>query len=238
MTPALLGLSAAQIGAATLAAVNFDGRTRATGTTTNDTASGLNWAVNGVADPGSLTAVPDQALGNGFAQFQANGLFQTGNTENAFVPDLNIHNEGSFFVDIPLQVTAPAGVTITGISLTGIITNNGGSFQGVGREADYRAELLDSGNAILAADNLSGDNAFQHNAGPVPTTPVALDFGSVDLASGSSYTVRLYVGADGTLVGNNAGFDDLEIQGTVIPEPGVGMLGALAGLLLFRRRRG
>jgi hypothetical protein len=237
MAPAVLGCSIAHSQGVTLAGVDFDGRTRTTVTTNNDTASPLNWSTDGVADPGSLTAVPNQALTNGFAQFEANGLFQTGNTQDAFVPDLNIHNEGSFYVDIPLEVTAPGGVIVTGVSLTGIITNNGGAFQGVAREADYFAEVLDSGDNVLGSDFVNGQNAFQQNAGPVPTTQVDLDFGSVALDSGSTYTVRLYVGADGELVGNNAGFDNLEIIGTVVPEPGTGILGALAGFLLLGRRR-
>lgn len=232
-----LCLLAASAEAVTVASVSFDGRTRVTTTTTNDTASSLIWSLDGVADPGDLTAVPDQALANGFGQFQANGLFQTANTQNAFVPDLNIHNEGSYYLDVPLTVTHPAGISLTGVSFTGIITNNAGSFQGVGREVDYSAQVLAPGDVVIASDLINGQNAFMQGAAPFPTTAVALDFGGVNLNSGTTYNVRIFVGADANLVGNNAGLDDLNITGDLIPEPGTGALCALAGLLALRRRR-
>ena len=234
---AVLALSLINSEAVSILGTNFDGRTLATGTTNNDTAADLNWTTNGVSNPGSLTATPDQALGNGFGQFEANGLFQTANTQDSFVPNLNIHNEGSYFVNIPLSITAPGGISLTGMSFTGIITNNGGAFQGVGREVDFRAEVWGPGGTLLGADNVNGQNAFQNDAGPFPTTAVALDFGNIALASGSNNYVRLYVGTEGVLVGNNAGFDDLDIQGNLVPEPSVALLGAFASLLLLGRRR-
>jgi len=234
-----LALSLASSQAITILGTTFDGRTLATEATNNDSASGLNWTTNGVEDPGFLTATPDEALGNGFGQFQSNGLFQTPNTQDAFVPNLNIHNEGSYFVDIPLNIGPDRGIILRGLSFTGIITSNGGAFQGVGREVDYRAEVYfpGPGDTLIGADNVNGQNVFENGVAPFPTTNVELDFGGIELEPATPYLLRLYVGTEGVLVGNNAGFDDLEIHGDLIPEPGVGLLGALASLLLLGRRR-
>ena len=236
-TTAVISLSIISADAVTIASADFNGRTRTTTTTTNDTASNLNWTLNGISTPGDLTAVPNQALTNGFTQFQANGLFQTSFTQNAFFPNLNIHNEGSYYVDVPLSITHAGGISLTGLSFTGMIGGNTGFAQGSGREVDYRAEILDSGNNVIGSDNINGQNAFVQNQPPVPTTNVSLDFGGVTLSSGTTYNVRIYVGADDNRVGNNAGLDDLVITGDLIPEPGTGILGMLSAMLLLRRRR-
>jgi hypothetical protein len=196
-----------------IGSTSFGGRTLATVATNNDTASGLVWSVVGIADPGDLTAVPNQALANGFAEFEQNGLFGTPAGMNAFIPDLNIHNEGSYYVDIPIVVTATDGLTLESLSLTGIITNNFGELQAIGREVDFAVEVFDSPDAILFSDFVSGQDAFVDGGAFDPVT-VKLDLGDVALANGASAFIRLYIGADGVISGNNAGFDDLVIEGS------------------------
>jgi hypothetical protein len=216
MFAAAVGLGGSTVSprAEVLLATNFDGRTLKTVTSNNDTATGLTWTVNGFADPGDLTAVPDSPFGNGFGQFEANGLFETPSAADAFVPDLNIHNEGTYYVDVPLNPTG--AVTLDGVSLTARIHNNGGIPQGVGRELDITVAVLDSAGNVIAEDLQSGQEAIAHNGDPAPTT-VEFDLGGVPLASGTNNRLRIFFGADGTLVGNNAGFDDLEITGSAGP---------------------
>ncbi|MCB1094232.1 MAG: PEP-CTERM sorting domain-containing protein [Verrucomicrobiae bacterium] len=231
------GFSIPTAGAVVLLGANFDGRTLATTNSTNDTASGLAWTLNGIADPGDLTAVGDVALANGFANFEAAGLFQGGDAGNVdrFAPDINIHNEGSWYVDIPFRVLG-VGVSIDTVTLDAFTLNNGGAFQGVGRDLDISVSLTDASANSLGT--LTVNDVFLHDT-PAPPQPTQVSFevGGLAVPAGE-YTMRLSFGADNDLVGNNAGFDNLAVNGTVVPEPSGALLVSFgAGVLLIRRRR-
>lgn len=236
LTVALIALTAQMSGAVVLLGTNFDGRVLATTNSNNDTAGNLSWTLNGIADPGDLTAVGDTALANGFANFQAAGLFQGGDAGNVdrFAPDLNIHNEGSWYVDIPFKVLG-GGVSIDTITLDAFTLNNGGVFQGVGRDLDISVSLRDAAANVIGT--LTADDVFVHAAATPPQpTPVIFDAGGLDVSPGD-FTVRLSFGADNDLVGNNAGFDNFAINGSVVPEPSAAFLLAVAGCFGLARRR-
>lgn len=220
-------------GAAVLLGTNFDGRVLSSTTSTNNTAGSLNWTTNGIADPGDLTASEGVALANGFDQFRANGLFDAGDNVNRFAPNLNIHNEGSWYVDVPIKVLGST-VQIDNVSLDAFTLNNGGAVQGVGRDLDISVSLTDASDTSLGV--LSIDDVFLQAApAPPQPTPVLFETGGLMVPAGD-YNMRLTFSAD-NLVGNNAGFDNLTVNGSVIPEPSASLLLLLGAALGLRRRR-
>lgn len=218
----VLGASAE---AAVLLSTTFDGQTLGAGS------SDPVWVANGISDPGAIspTAVTPPP---------AAALFTTAAGQNAFAVDLNIHNEGHWFVDIPFEVVglgAATNVLIDRVEFTGLILNNGGGLQGVGREADFLVELRNGGGVV---DSVFLDNVFAHNGAFAPN-PVSADFNNLFLAQGN-YDLRITASANGgNQPGNNAGFDNLTVFGAVVPEPSRAVLGGLAfgWVILLRRRR-
>ena len=166
--------------------------------------------------------------------FEATGLFENGDNANRFAPDLNIHNEGSWYVDVPIKVVG-AGIVIDNVTLDAFTLNNGGNPQGVGRHLNISVSLADSGSNSLGV--LTQNDVFVH-AAAAPPQPTAVDFqtGGLSVPAGD-YTMRLSFFADNDLVGNNAGFDNLAVNGSVVPEPSTGLF-LLAGIFLgFLRRQ-
>ena len=218
----LLGMiAAAGMGhAAVLASTTFDGRTA-----TGQTASNLNWTLNGLDDPGSLT------------NDTANLFNTTTIVQNNFTPGVNVGNTNSSWI-VNVSLTVSTGYTVTLEDVTfNAVSINGGQALNVNRRNDYRVSLIDPGMTTLqtldAIDMVSGTSAS-------PNQPqVTIDFADVVLGAGT-YTLRIQAGdfLGGNETGNHTGLDNLSINGTaVIPEPSAALLGTLGGLLLLRRRR-
>ena len=213
---------AGQASAVTILSTDFDGRIVA-----GSTASNLTWITNGVADPGNLTAATNP-----------DGLFDTADAQNRFAVDRNLHNEGSWSVDISLAVGA-AGIDLTTVNLDAFIFNNAGDLQGDGRHLSMTAELLDAGLTGIDSDTVA--DIFTHNE-PGLTQPkaVTFDLSGNTLAANTTYTLRLIAFGQGP--GNNSGLDNLVVNGDIlaapVPEPvsaGLALMG-VAGLALRRRR--
>jgi hypothetical protein len=196
-----------------IAATDFDGRV-----VSGATASNLTWTLDGVADPGSLTAT--------------HNLFDTADAQNRFAVDRNLHNEGSWSVDVPLDVGGLA-VGLETVTLDVFIYSNAGGLQGDQRDVDMTVELLNAASAVLDSDTVLNIYA---NSGPA-TQPqsVALDLSGNLLTASADYTLRLTTFGQGP--GNNAGIDNLAVSGTVTPEPATLTLLALGGVGLLIRRR-
>ncbi len=213
------GFFAVQAQAVTIVSTDFDGRT-----VSGSTASNLTYILNGVADPGDLTAATNP-----------DGLFDTANAQDRFAPDRNLHNEGSWSVDVPLNVLG-ANIDLTTVSLDAAIFNNAGALQGVARDVDMTVELLDAGLTVLDSDTVA--NIFPGGGSPAPNPrPVIFDLSGNTLSANTSFLLRLNVFGQGP--GNNAGIDNLVVEGDIapaVPEPATAAL-AMIGLAGFAARR-
>lgn len=221
---ATLSLSAGSAHAAVLAATDFDGRTAS-----GPTASNLNWTLNGLDDPGSIT------------NDTANLFDGSTITQNNFTPGTNVgNNNSSWIADVAVTVADGFVVTLEDVTFNAV-SINGGQALNVNRRNDYRVSLISPSNVTLEtidmADVVSGTTA-------TPQQPqVTIDFADVLLALPGTYTLRIqagdFLGANET--GNHTGLDNLSINGTaspaVVPEPASVVLLAAGGLLLVGRRR-
>ncbi|MCB1094231.1 MAG: hypothetical protein KDN22_01510 [Verrucomicrobiae bacterium] len=207
LASALLALAAASGHAVEILGTDFAGRT-----IDFDVASSIVWRASGIVSPGDLTVVDPDVTG------LLAGLFDTDDTLEAFVPDLNIHNEGRWRVDIPIEIL-DASVTLLQVDIGLGIYNNSGALQFTNRDADVTVTILDDGgNEIGTAE---GFDTFP-NEGDVLENPALLSIplAPVTLAALGEYTLRLDVSGEGP--GNNAGFDSISVQGTVgdgVPDP-------------------
>jgi hypothetical protein len=201
LTIAVLIIFTANANAGVIASTDFNGRT-----VTGDTASNLNWILDGLSSPGDLSA--DYSL------------FNTSNSANKFAVDRNLANEGDWVVDIDLNVLGSNNISLSSLSLDAYIFNNNGRFQYVQRNLDIAVSLLDSSNTLLKtfsllddiyANNGSFTNANGHN--------VNVNLEGYSLLANNDYILRLTASGEG--YGNNAGVDNLVINGdlTSIPEP-------------------
>jgi len=232
---AMMALALTASGAASAALVlstNFDGRTVSVAT-----ASNLNWTANGVANPGSLTAVAGSpVIGTPLPV----ALFTTPAATDRFAVDRNIQTESPWYVDIPLSVLAGNAIQLGTITLDAFIFNNAGALQAFNRDLDLSLALL--GSAFNVIDSEDVDNIYpQNQSAAVQPQAVSFDLSGNTLAAGGSYYLRLTASNDNTQ-GNNAGIDNFVVNGELtraIPEPGtLVLLGlALAGLGLARSRR-
>lgn len=214
--------------AATILETDFTGRV-----VSGDTASNITWTTNGVQDPGDLTVVGEAFDSTPFAAT----LFDTGAAQGRFAVDLNIHNEGTWSVEIPIVVEGE-GITLSQLSLNGFNFNNSGVLQTVQRESDLAVSIVrDDTMASLFSDEAENIEVGNPNGGPFPTT---FNVGGVFLAANNAYTLVLVGTAETRNQGNNLGFDDLLLTGEFgeVPLPAglVLMLSALGGLAVLRRR--
>lgn len=224
------GMFAASASAAVVAFTNFDGRTLTTDTVTNDTATNLNWATNGVEDPGNMTS--RNAAGTGLALFNGNPL-----VGNMFAPALNTGNGNTFWTtSVALTVSAGSTVTLTDVTFD-YWSINGGQNQNVDRRSDFTISLLNPSAVVLdsidIADALSGTVAGVPTVNVPFTAPIAL------IAPGT-YTLQIkggdYLPADET--GNHTAIDNLSINGVVVvPEPSTLFLSVIGVVALLARRR-
>ena len=211
--------------AVTVLQTDFNGRT-----VSGATASNLIWATNGVADPGSLTVMEPAPV------LPALALFDTASAQNRIAVDRNIHNEGPWFFDVPLSVGG-AGINLGQVSLDALIYNNSGAVN-VMRDLDMTVSLLDASMLTLDTDTVL--NIFPGSGGTASPTLVTFDLSGNTLAANTNYFLR--IAATGQGPGNNAGFDNLLVEGELvaaaIPEPSTFIgLGAVAMAGLWRRRR-
>ena len=192
-----------------IASTNFDGRTLTEVNTANDTATGLNWTVNGVLDPGNMTSL--NATGGPLALFNTAGKV----TENMFAPAINTGNGNTFWTtSVNLTVAPGSTVTLSDVTFDNWSVN-AGQDQNVDRRSDFTITLLDPSGAIIdtvdLADSRSGTTAGVPTVTIPFTTPVALD------AAGTYKLVIKggdFAGTDET--GNHTAIDNLIINGTVI----------------------
>ncbi|MDB4404219.1 hypothetical protein N9154_02670 [Akkermansiaceae bacterium] len=195
-----------------IASTNFDGRTLTEVTTANDTASGLNWTVNGIADPGSMTSV--NASGGGLVLFNANELVQ-----NMFAPGINTGNGNTFWTtSVALTVLPGRSVTLTDVTFDSWSVS-GAQVQNVNRRSDFTFTVLDPSGTEVASvdvvDSLSG------KAEGVPTE-TATFASPVALTAPGTYTLGIKGGdfLEFNETGNHTAIDNLVINGST--DPGAG----------------
>jgi len=217
-------------GAAVVLSTDFNGRT-----VSGATASNLTWTTNGVANPGALTAVAGTPISG---TPPAMALFTTTDAANRFAVNRNIQNESPWYVDISLVILAGNNIELSTVTLDAFIFDNNGNLQGQNRDLDMTLALLSS--AAVPIDSFTVDNIYPNSGALSPAQPRALSFdlSGNTLEAGGSYFLRLTASSDGPY-GNNAGIDNLMVNGQVIPEPGaLALLSiALAGLVVVRSRR-
>lgn len=211
-----------------IASTDFDGRTLSS----PNTATGLNWTLNGVDDPGDMSAF--NATPSAQAIFDGNALMS-----NAFVPGLNTGNGNTFWTTaVSLTVSAGSVVTLEDVVFDYLAVNGGQSLN-VSRQSDFTLTVFDPGGSPVGSvdvvDVVSGSNAVPQipTVTATFTTPIAL-------SAPGTYTLQIkggdYLGNNET--GNHTGIDNLSIEGTVVPEPtslalaGVGLI-----CMTVRRRR-
>lgn len=225
LVPAILALILSTLGLAGNAEATVIASTAFTGrTVTANTASNFAWTFNGIADPGNLTA--------------SHNLFNTPNAQNLFAVDRNLRNEGPWTVDIALDVGS-AALKLSLVTLDAYIFNDAGTFQTTSRDLDLKIDLLKLGPPTTLATK-SVNNIYPNSGSASQPKPVEFDLSGNTLAANTGYILRLTASKDSTF-GNNAGIDNLVINGVITPEPtaitiwGLGLL-AMCGYGWRRRR--
>jgi hypothetical protein len=186
-------------------------------------ASNVTWVENDVTVTSELSPLDTSA-----------NLLSLFDLDNMFAVDQNIHTESSWYVDIFLTVSSLIdGIELSSFVFDASIFNNAGNLQSIQRDLTFSFEVFDGATELFSdSDNVfAGDN---NDAGFNPTETVEFDLSSVVLAGGSDYTLRLT--ASGIGGGNNAGFDDLVLNGTSVSSPSapvsVSAPGSMALLLM------
>lgn len=212
--------------AAVLASTDFDSSTAA-----GNTKSNLNWTLNGVDDPGDMSA---NVFGGGAVNMFDGNLF----VQDIFIPGLNVGNTNSSWeTSVNITVAAGFNVTLTDVTFNSVSVS-GGQAENVNRRNDYRVTVFNPSAVQVATAEQADVNAGTGNGQPL----VTLDFTDVALTDPGTYTLVIrggdFLGANET--GNHTGLDNLSINGdvSVIPEPTSLALLSLGGLLIARRRRG
>ena len=230
LTLTTLGL-AGNAEATVIASTTFDGRT-----VVGNTASGLNWTVNGVADPGALTA--------------SHGLFDsTADAKNLFAVQRNLltappTNGGPWTVDVALKVGSSA-IQLSLVTLDAYIFSNSGNFQTTSRDLDLKIDLLAFASSTPPIATRFANDIYPNNGTITPALPasapsVTFDLTGNTLAANTNYILRLTASKNSEF-GNNAGIDNLVINGSIVPEPtsmtiwGLGLM-AVCGYGWRRRR--
>ncbi len=226
-------VGASAVHAAMIASTNFDGRTLTMVEVANDTATNLGWSLNGVLDPGDMSAKNE--AGAGQAIFNNTALVQ-----NNFVPGINTGNGNTFWTtDVSITPNAGTNVTLTDVTFN-YIAVNGSQNQNVDRKSDFTVTLFDPSDvevdSVTVADVLGGTVAGQ----PLVTLTFAAP---IALTSPGSYTLQIkggdFTGDNET--GNHTAIDNLSINGIVsaVPEPASLALLAIGvvGFVAARRNR-
>jgi hypothetical protein len=136
-----------------------------------------------------------------------------------------------------LNVLGLNNISLSSLTLDAYIFNNGGRFQSVQRNLDIAVSLFNSSNTLLKTFTLLDDiyanngaftNANGHN--------VNVNLEGYSLLANNDYILRLTASGEGN--GNNAGFDNLVINGNLnsIPEPTTFAILALGIMMVAARR--
>jgi hypothetical protein len=178
-----------------ITSTDFDGRTVA-----GNTASGITWdVVNGISSPIDISA-----------DFP---LFNTSNTQNMFAVNRNIGNEGPWEANIALNVLATNNIILSSVTLDAFIFNNRGNFQSSEVALNINASIFAIPSTLLAS--VDQNNIYTNDFSNSFTQGefVSFDFTGVTLLAGNNYYLKLT--ATGNATGNNAGFDNLVVNGDV-----------------------
>jgi hypothetical protein len=191
-----------------LAATDFNERTLTTVKVTNDTATNLKWTLNGLEDPGDLSAMNAGGAGQ--------VLFNTPTAQVLFAPQINTGNGNTFWTtSVNLTVVPGSVVTLTDVTFDYWALSAAGVLN-VNRRSDFTISLLDPSAVLVASvdivDAVSGTSAV-----PMMPTLTATFAAPVALSAPGTYTLQIkggdFLGADET--GNHTGIDNLSINGTL-----------------------
>lgn len=226
----VLTLAAGSASAATILSTDFDNRT-----VNGNTASNIDWTANGVAAPTDLTVTAEDFSGGALAPT----FFGTTAAQNRLGVDLNIENEGSWFIDVALNTLAD-GINLTELAFDGFIFNNSGNLQTLARELDFTLAILrnSDGSVVFTGEE---DNVHERDANGVGGPfDVSFDLTGISLNANTDYTIKIGANSDRRNRGNNGGFDNLALTGEVVaavplPAGGLLLMTALAGLALRRK---
>ena len=184
-------------------------------TGTSGDPSNISWTENSV----EVTNTLDPQTTN----FSSLALFD--NYDNLFAVDYNIHNEGTWFVDILLTASfLVSSIDLDSLTLDASVFSNSGQFQINQRDLSLSLDIFEGANSLFSStiDVFDGDN---NNSGFISTKAIGFDLSGVTLTGGSDYVLRFTAFGDGG--GNNAGFDNLVLNGTAngssvvdVPAPG------------------
>jgi hypothetical protein len=190
------------------------------------TASNLNWTTNGISDPINLTATQN--------------LFLNSAAEDMFAVDYNLKTQGSWSVDIALNVLAANNIALSTVSLNAYIFSNSGLLQETSRDLDLKLSLFSGASLLSDVNEL---NIYADEGPVVQGQAVSFDLSGNTLIAGNDYFLRLTASTNGSS-GNNAGFDNLSIEGLIqtvappvvsVPEPTLMALFGMSIMLLARR---
>lgn len=202
-------------------------------TGTSGDPSNISWTENNV----QVT----RALDPQTTSFSSLGLFD--NYDNLFAVDYNIHNEGTWFVDVLLTVSfLVSSIDLESLTLDASVFSNNGQFQINQRDFSLSLDIFEGASSLFTStvDVFERDN---NNTGFVPTKSIGFDLSNITLFGGSEYIFRFTAFGNGG--GNNAGFDNLVLNGTAnssalvnVPAPGsMALLMTSLVILCFRKKK-
>ena len=210
---ALIGSAQADV----LAFTDFNDRTL-TGESTQ-TATHLNWVLNGLDDPGDMTALKPNATAQTIAD--GNALMQ-----DIFAPFVNTGN-GNTFWTTDISLTPSGGsVTLTDVSFV-YVPFSGSQVLNVSRESDFIVTLLDP--SLSEVESVLVFATGGTGLDPETPTLTATFTAPIELSLPGTYTLRikggdLFTNDDPVLgpplgtkneTGNHTAIDDLSINGTL-----------------------
>ncbi len=223
-------MAPASASAATLLASDFSNRT-----ISGDTVSDIAWTASGLADPSDLTVRGVDFSDDPFAAT----FFDTTAAQNRLGINLNVENEGSWFIDVALN-TLTDDIILSALTFDGFTFNNAGRIQTVPRELDFTLSILRNSDSRVIFSAEEDNVHLRDQNGVGGPFDVRFDLSNVSLDANSGYTLTIGGNSDRRNRGNNGGFDNLSLTGELIPAVplpagGVLLLSALAALALRRK---